>query len=138
MRTPHRSLALMALAAYFLVGGQAGLCVLWHGLEVEHHHHAGEHAHDASSTCGKALADCDQPAQPCRESVDHDGDDLAALLPESPLPIASPLSGEVPLPEPDFSAATAPNSARLLAVLRDTVRGSPPPARPALLCRFLV
>lgn len=138
MPTLHRSLALMVLAAYLLVGGQAGLCALWHGLDVEHHHHAGEHAHDSSSTCSKAVADCEQPAQPCRESAEHDGDQLTALLPDSPPSITSPSSGKMPLPEPDFSAAKAPTSTHLLAGLRDTARGSPPSARPALLCRFLV
>ncbi len=145
-----RWLTLMAFAAYLLVGGAAGLCTVWGGLGIQHHHHAAGaddgHSHDSAhattvsgSICASDSSDCrkHEPTQPCRESADHDGDDFLALTPDSPAPITSPLVGDVPPPTPDFSAAPSLPSAAVPAHLLGSVRGSP--ARPpAVLCRFLV
>jgi hypothetical protein len=133
----HRCLTLTALATYFLVGGAVGLCTVWGGLGVEHHHHAGHEAPSHSTICGDHSADHhSEDQQPCRDSADHDSEDFLALTPDSPAPIASPLIGDVLPPAPDFSAAPAPRAIATPACLLGSVRGSPP--GPALLCRFLV
>ena len=141
MFTPRRCLALMALAAYLLVGGLVGLCALWSGLDIEHHHHDG-HDHDhggeaGGSFCAAHASDCDEPSQPCRDSADQDGGELSARLPDSPSPIVSPLIGIQPTPNTKLVAAVSSQRVSVHAALRDVVRGSPP-TRPALLCRFLV
>ena len=138
MRNLHRSLTIMALATYFVVGGAVGLCTLWGELGVEHHHHAADDTHSHSTICGDHSTDhAPEDQQPCRDSADHDGDEFLALTPDSPAPIASPLIGDVPPPAPDFSAAPAPRAIATPACLLGSVRGSPP-GPPALLCRFLV
>lgn len=145
MRTLHRCLILLALATYFLVGGAAGLCSVWIGLGVEHHH--GAHASDShsaatTSICGNHADHCDKHERknqlPCRHNADHDGDQFLALSPDSPAPISAPLSGVLATPTADFSvAAPTPQAVTVPACLLGSVRGSPP--RPsALLCRFVV
>lgn len=139
MRTLHHCLTLLALAAYFLVGGGVGLCTVWGGLGIEHHHHAAAdnpatHFHSHATPCDSHGHD-DQ--QPCRDSAAHDSDEFLAVTLDAPAPIASPLIGDAPLPAPDFSAAPAPRSLTIPADLLGSVRGSPPDPT-ALLCRLLV
>jgi hypothetical protein len=146
MCTLFRCLTLMALATYFLVGGALGLCTVWGGLGLQHHHHGSAKANDVhsdlnASICGNDSANCERSPtddqQPCRDSAGHDGEKFLALTLNSPTLIASPLTGDVSLPAPDFSAASAPRAIGTPANLLGSVRGSPP-GPPALLCRFLV